>query len=145
MCPNAVRAPPPPPTFPGRNLNQNINQYYCRTNVHFICCRCSLCKGNRLWRWFLVSRSFLLGHRALFLAWTNRFLNNQLDKGTFLSCCQSHLGAISGICSANADLYYHYDDGLCSNETEKTADQLISLMGITAIQQFTCHYGHFMA
>ena len=71
---HAVRAPP----FPGGNLNQNIYQYYCRTDIPFICYRCSLGNGSRLWRWFLVSRKILLEHRALFLAWTNRFLINQL-------------------------------------------------------------------
>ena len=97
--PNAVRAPP----FHGGNLNQNLYQYYCRTDIPFICCRCSLGNGSRLWRWLLVSRSFLLGHRALFLAWTNRFLINQLDKGSFFSCCHSPLGSTFGLCSVIAD------------------------------------------
>ena len=101
--PHAVRAPP----FPGGNLNQNLYQYYCRTDIPSICCRWSLGNGSRLWRWFSVSRSFLLGHRSLFLAWTNRFLINQQDNGTFFSCCHSPLGGggggIFGLCSAIAD------------------------------------------
>ena len=36
--PHAVRAPP----LPGGNLNKNLYQYYCRTDIPFICCRCSL-------------------------------------------------------------------------------------------------------
>ena len=46
--PLVVRAPP----FAGGNLNQNLYQYYCRTDVPFICCHCSLGNGSRLWRWF---------------------------------------------------------------------------------------------
>ena len=77
--PLVVRAPP----FPGGNLNQKLYQYCCRTDVPFIRCRYSLGNGSRLLRWFSVSRSFLLGHCALFLACTNRFLVNQLDKGKY--------------------------------------------------------------
>ena len=42
--PLIVRAPP----FPGGNLNQNLYQYDCRTDISFICCSCSMGKDSRL-------------------------------------------------------------------------------------------------
>ena len=53
----------------------------------------------------MVSRSFLLGHRAWYPARTKRLLISQLNMimSTFLSCWHSSLGDTCGLCAAIAE------------------------------------------